>query len=458
MERSGPNARLVLQAAAIFLGVALVMIETTIVSVALPVMAVSLGVTDAESTWLVLSYQAVLLALLFPAIAFASFAGAKRLFLFGILVLTASSLACALCDSFEALLVFRVLMAVGGAAMLSVNIALVESVFPKERLAFGIGCNTATISISIILGPAIAGFILLHASWPWLFGIVVPFGLLTLVFAALLLPDHGRQDHEGRMGPAVAILGLSLVLFAGLFGVTGTLAWGIPLKFLPLSAIVFAAGLCALHRQQRASSLQLFPQSLARNRGFVLSLVCIVVCFSAQSCAVLAMPFHFMEDLAFSVAETSVLLIFWPMLHSLASVSSGHAFARLSPSRLCLAGMTLCTAGLLSLFLFPSPGFAATALCIAVCGLGYGLFQAPNDTISLMWVPLDMRSQTSAILAFCRTLGQTLGAMVTAGCFLWMPDDLELPFLLAGFMGLAGMIATGLRWTTCGDPAAQGER
>ena len=309
---------------AIFLGVALVIIDSTLVNVALPVMARELHISDGAATWFVQAYQIVLLTLLFPAIALSPLVGCKRFFLCGIALFVAASLGCALSRTPGSLCLFRILQAVGGSAMLSVNIALVERVFKKGRLATGIGFNTATISISIIIGPALGGFMLTHVSWPWLFAINLPLGLLALLAAWKHVPgeQHTRLAREHLREFAV-ILGLSILLFAGFLASLGVFSWGLPWQILPGTLLLLLCGARLLVRQQRVGSLVLFPEHVLLNKPFLFSLLVTIVCFMAQSGTVLAMPFAFMEGLGFDIQDTSLLLVAWPALHSVTSLASG---------------------------------------------------------------------------------------------------------------------------------------
>lgn len=431
--------------AAVFLGIALVIIDSTIVNLALPVLAQSLSVTDAASTWLVTAYQMVLLALLFPAIVLANVLGRRQLFLLGIVLFTLASLGCCLAGSFGILLCFRVLQAAGGAAILSVNISLVEQLFPKKQLSRGLGLNTATISLSIILGPLIAGFILVYASWHWLFAFNIPLGLFALCAGHRFFPGEPIQRTTSLTYSLETLL-LAILFFSACFTLMGIVSYGFPVKTaLPALPVLVFSSVLLIHSQRRGP-IKLFPRELYAKAGFKASMLCLLFCFMAQSGTVLAMPFFFMEFLGFDITDISLLLICWPLLHILASVFSGELTTRIAPNVLCLTGMALCALGILSLCLLEPPAsLVETAVRVAICGLGFGLFQAPNDVVTLLWAPVQLRTQTSAILVFMRTLGQTLGAMMTAGAFLWLPDAQTFPFVLAVFSAVLGIVTILVR-------------
>lgn len=431
---------------AIFLGVGLVILDSTIVNVALPVMAHDLHISDATATWFVLCYQIAVLALLFPAIALSSLLGSKRIFLWGIALFVLASLGCALSRSAASLCLFRIMQAIGGAGMLSVNIALVERVFKGPALATGIGFNTATISLAIIAGPALAGAILMHASWPWLFSFNIPLGIAAFLAAARCVPGESPPvitRHDVRS--TLALLGISLLLFAGFFGALGVFSWGFPVRSLSWFLFLLLVSWWMLVHHQRQGTVRLLPDHVLGNWPFMLSLACTLFCFIAQSATVLAMPFLFMEGLDFSIAETSLLLIAWPALHSIASVGSGRLSRLVSRRILVPLGIFLCTTGILLLALVPAPSLERMATIVALCGLGYGLFQAPNETATLMYAAEHDRARTSSLVSFTRTFGQTLGSMLTAGCLLWYPGSYNIPFLCAAAAGSIGIALTLLR-------------
>lgn len=460
MQTKKEEQSIFIPALGIFLGIALVIIDSTLVNLALPVMARDLQISDGAATWFVQSYQLALLALLFPAIALSPLAGCKRLFLGGIALFVAASAGCALSRSPLSLCLFRILQAVGGAGVMSANIALVERVFAGDRLATGIGFNTATISVSIILGPALGGFMLMHLSWPCLFAINIPLGLLALYAAWKFVPGEHTAPLAREDGQAFAVtLGLSLLLFAALFATLGVFSWRLPWQILPVSLPCLLLCCRLLWKQQHVGRMLLFPEHVLANKPFLLSLAVTIVCFMAQSGAVLAMPFAFMDGLGFGIEETGLLLVAWPALHSVASLASGKLGNLVPRDRLTPLGMLLCTVGIVLLALAPAPSLWRMASIVALCGLGYGLFQAPNDTATLMFAPVSDRARTSSLLSFSRTFGQTLGTMMTAGCLLENSTNLALPFLFAALAGGTGTLLALARCLRYGavreSPASQ---
>ncbi len=436
-------------ALAVFLGLGLVIIDGTIVNVGLPVIARSLETDNAAAIWVVNVYQMVLLAFLFPAMAAAGHRGSRELFLGGVAFFTLASLGCALAPSFPALVLARALQALGGAAVLSVNLSLVQRLFPAKRLGRGMALNTATISLAVILGPAVAGFILLRASWPWLFAVNLPLGALALGLGFFFLPREAavRRRSMRRLPPLPGLsLLFSFLFFSAFFALTAVPAYGLAGWTAPFSALVLAASFVFLRRAEARAAEPVYPAELLRLPGLRVSALCLLFAFMAQSGTVLALPFFLLEHLRFSIAETSLLLVCWPLAHIAASLASALLAERMSPGRVCALGLLVTAAGMLSLCLADGrPDFPDMALRIGLCGLGFGAFQAPNDTASLLRAPEPLRHRAGAMLSFMRTLGQTLGALVTAAAFLRLPDQATLPYLLTFLLAAAGLAAALVR-------------
>lgn len=188
-------------ALAVLAGVALVTAMGAMITVALPGLAGSFGASDADVVWTVTCYQMASMACVLPAASLAGTFGDRIIFLTGLLLYAAGSLLCALSPDLATLTACRALQGVGAAGCTGVSLKLIETIFPSRLLGRGIGLNAATISASIILGPAIASVILSRASWPWLFLAAFPAALAAAGLAFAFLP---REKPENLTPPAKA--------------------------------------------------------------------------------------------------------------------------------------------------------------------------------------------------------------------------------------------------------------
>src|SRR5882724_843479 len=182
--------------AAIFTALAMASLDTAIANIALPAISSDLHVSAAESVWVVNAYQIALVATLLPLGALGEIVGHERIYLGGLLLFTLASLGCACAWSLPSLVAARALQGLGASGLMAVNAALVRFVYPTHMLGRGFGHNALVVGTAFTFGPTIASGILSLGSWPWLFAINVPFGLLAVWIGLKTLPHTPRAAHR----------------------------------------------------------------------------------------------------------------------------------------------------------------------------------------------------------------------------------------------------------------------
>ena len=200
--------------AAIFTALAMASLDTAIANIALPAIAADLGASPADVVWVVNVYQIALVATLLPLGALGEIVGHRRIYLGGLLLFTLASLGCAYAWSLPSLLTARALQGMGASGIMSVNSALISYVYPNHLLGRGFGHNALVVATAFTLGPTIASGILALGSWPWLFAVNIPFGLIAMGIGMKTLPDTPRAvrafDFPGA-GLAAICLGLFIL-------------------------------------------------------------------------------------------------------------------------------------------------------------------------------------------------------------------------------------------------------
>ncbi|MBC7548833.1 MAG: MFS transporter, partial [Polaromonas sp.] len=245
----------------IILGIFLAVLDGTIVNLALPDIARELRSTAAQSIWVINAYQVASLALLLPLAALGDIVGYRRVYLVGMAVFTVGSLACANADSLTTLALARALQGVGAAGLMSVNAAMVRLIYPRALLGRGIATNSMVVAIASVTGPTIAAGILSAASWPWLFALNVPLGLLCLGMGRRALPNNPVRapvDDVPHFSPVDVVLNALMfgLIFVGVdgLGVRGEAVPGAPPRTVfgwPLALLVagIAVGVVYVRRQ-----------------------------------------------------------------------------------------------------------------------------------------------------------------------------------------------------------------
>jgi MFS transporter, DHA2 family, multidrug resistance protein len=398
---------------AIGLAIMMAVLDGSIANVALPTIARELRASPADAVWVVNAYQLVITMLMLPLASLGEIVGYRRIYRIGLAVFTLASLACALSDSLVALTLARVVQGVGAAGIMSVNAALVRFIYPRRELGRGIGTIALVVATSAAVGPTVAAGILSVASWPWLFAVNVPLGVLTLV-AARALP---RTPRAARPFDVLSAL-LNALFFGLLIVAIDSLGHGGRLSTVLLAFTGAAVSGVALVLRQLPQPSPLLPVDLLRIRLFALSIGTSVCSFMAQMLAYVAVPFYFQDVLGRDAVTTGLLMTPWPAAVAVTAPIAGRLADRYSAGVLGALGLVLFAAGLALLALLPaSPGNADIAWRMALCGVGFGLFQSPNNRAILGSTPPERSGGASGMLATARLLGQTTGAALAALLF-----------------------------------------
>jgi DHA2 family multidrug resistance protein-like MFS transporter len=422
--------------AAIWLAMTMSVLDGAIANVALPTIAHELNATAAASIWIVNAYQLAITVTLLPLAALGDRLGYRRVYMVGLAVFTLGSLGCALSHTLTSLTAARVLQGLGAGGIMSINSALVRFTYPKAQLGRGIGLNALVISISAAIGPTVAAGILSHWSWEWLFAINVPLGVLAIVIALRSLPV--------TIGSPRPFDWISALLNAATFGFLITGAESMAREGLASGlsklAIGAAAGALLTWREIRREA-PLVPFDLLRIPIFGLSILTSIVSFAAQMMAYVGLPFYFQSAMGRSAVETGLLMTPWPLAVGISAPLAGRLADRHRAGTLGGIGLFVFAAGLgLMSAIRPGASNLDIAWRMALCGLGFGFFQSPNNRAMVTAAPMHRSGAAGGALATARLLGQTAGAVTTA-VFFHLAGTHATTTALATAAGLAGLAA-----------------
>ncbi|MBI1362124.1 MAG: MFS transporter [Alphaproteobacteria bacterium] len=405
---------------AIALGITLAVIDSAIANVALPKIAEDLHTDPALSIWVVNGYQLAITISLLPLSSLGDITGYRPIYLSGLAIFTLASLGCAFSENLPMLAAARVVQGFGAAGIMSVNTALLRHIYPQNLLGRGIGLNALVVAISSAVGPTIASAILSVASWPWLFAVNVPIGLAALAVGAGYLPKSRRSPHRFDWISAV----LSALTFGALIGSVDALGHGQPFELFLLEIAGAGVLVWLLVRREGGKPAPMLPVDLLRIPIFALSICTSICSFAAQMLALVSLPFLMQNELHFSAVETGLLITPWPVAIAIAAPIAGRLSDRYSAGVLGGVGLFLFSMGLLSLAFLPAhPQPFDIVWRMALCGVGFGLFQSPNNRAMITAAPKSRSGGASGMLGTARLLGQTTGAAVVALLFARLPHE-----------------------------------
>ena len=398
--------------ATIIIGISMAVLDGAIANVALPTIASDLHASPASSIWIVNAYQIAIVVSLLSFSFLGDMFGYRRVYQCGLVVFTFTSLFCAFSDSLHTLTLARIAQGFGGAALMSVNTALIRLIYPQRHLGRGMGINSFIVAVSSAAGPTIAAAILSVASWQWLFAINLIPGSIALLLAWRALPresvaDRSPFDAPGAVLSAV-LLGSAIMLADSLQHV----AQHISLQAVFWGVLALVSALAFTWRIRRAQH-PLLPPVMFRNGRFTLAALTSLASFVSQGITFVALPFLFQSVYGYSPVVSALLFTPWPIGIVLIAPHAGRWADTISAPLISTLGLMVFVGGLVLLATLPeNPSAWNICLRSLVCGMGFGCFQSPNNREMLANVAREYASYASGVLSIVRTFGQCLGAAV----------------------------------------------
>jgi EmrB/QacA subfamily drug resistance transporter len=396
---------------AVAVGTVMATLDSSIVNVALPTIGHELGASIAAVQWIVAGYLLTISAALLTAGRLGDLVGHRRVFAAGLLLFTAGSALCGLARGLPSLVAARVVQGLGASATMAIGPAALTALFPRERR--GLGANASAVALGLTLGPPLGGFIVQHLSWRWLFLVNLPIGLVGAAWAFATLP----ADAPAR-GSKLDLPGAAWIAAA-----VGTLVAAIQAapRSPPTAALLLAcAGASAvlLVRRERRAPSPLVDASLFSRRIFSLGLASGLLSYTALFSSTLLTPFFLARVKGLEPRALGLALIAVPLALSISSPISGRLSDRLGSRGLCVAGMAVLACGLGGLALARADdGVPSIVARLALCGLGMGLFQPPNNSAVMGALPRERLGSGGGLLAEARNFGMALGIASSEALF-----------------------------------------
>jgi EmrB/QacA subfamily drug resistance transporter len=399
------------------MGVLMGTIDGSIVNIALPTLVRELQTSFAAVQWVVLSYLLVITALLPSAARLGDMVGKKRMYMVGLAVFTLGSLLCGLAPNGSWLIAFRALQGVGAVLVTALGAAIVTEVFPPQERGRALGIIGAVVSVGVGLGPSLGGVLIGSAGWRSIFLVNIPIGIIAVLVVSRFVAETQRGASGQRFDfIGAAIMTTALVCFA--LALTLGQGWGFAdtrtLALLAAAAVSFGVFLLVETRvAQPMINLRMF-----RNGLFSLNLLIGLITFVMIAGNGLVLPFFLENVKGFSVLQTGLLMAVIPAIMAVVSPISGTLSDRFGPRPIIMGGLLLMTAGLLLAgTLTADVSVIGYLLRVGLIGLGFGVFQSPNNSAIMGAAPRAQLGVASGLLALSRTLGQTAGITLMGALF-----------------------------------------
>ncbi|HEX3056889.1 MAG TPA: MFS transporter, partial [Gaiellaceae bacterium] len=338
--------------AAVSFGLFMIMLDNTIVNVALPTIQHSLHLKVSELEWVVAGYALTFGALMLTGGKLADLLGRRRMFVVGLVIFTLSSLACGLAGGASVLIAARIVQGVGAALMNPSTLSIITVTFPPKQRGTAIGIWAGVSALALAIGPLAGGLITEHINWNWIFFINVPIGAIAIVAAFAFIEEsrdtsaEQRPDVPGLFTSALGLFSLSYALIeANTYGWTsGRILAAFAVAAVSLTAFVL------LERRQRLPMLDL---SLFRNRGFAGANTVMLLVGLAMFGVFFYVSLYLQEILRYTPVKAGASFLPWTVLIILLAPVAGKLSDRFGSRPFVAGGMVVLTG---SLFLFSRMG------------------------------------------------------------------------------------------------------
>jgi MFS transporter, DHA2 family, multidrug resistance protein len=428
-------------AATIWLALVLAVLDSSIANIALPTIARDFSAPASASVWIINAYQLVIVISLLPLATLGEMFGYRNIYQVGIAFFTIASLGCSFAHSLPALAAARAIQGFGAACIMAQNGALVRYTYPLKLLGRGIGINALVVSAAAALGPPIASIILSLASWQWLFAVNVPIGIVAFALGRTSLPESPRSGSLDLIGAVFNVL----MFGCGFIGIDMLTRHGADWLNGALLAVAIVSALALVWRARTEIS-PIIPIDLLRNHAFAMSILTSIASFSAQMLAFVSLPFYFEGILHRGQVATGLLMTPWPVAVGFGAPIAGRLADKWPAFILSTVGLLVLAIGLASLAFLPAQASALSiAWRMALCGLGFGFFQAPNNRVMLSSAPMSRSGAAGGMLATARLTGQTAGATFAAICLRLSGGGETTGLLFAALLAIVAALASTAR-------------
>jgi EmrB/QacA subfamily drug resistance transporter len=391
-------------------------LDNLVVTMALPVIREDLGATLSQLEWTVNAYTLTFAVLLLTGAALGDRFGRRRMFVIGMSIFTAGSVAAALAPTATALDFARAFQGVGGAIVTPLTLTILSAAVPREKRGLALGAWGAIGGLAVALGPVVGGAVVQGIAWQWIFWLNVPVGLATIPLALRRLDEsYGPARSLDLPGLALASVGLFGIVWGLVRG--NPVGWGSPQVVVPLAA--GAALLVLFVLWELRTDAPMLPMRFFRNRTFALANVSSLFMFFGMFGSVFLLAQFFQTAQGYSPLAAGLRVLPWTAMPIFVAPVAGALSDRIGGHRIMGTGLALQAAGLawLAAVTTASVGYDQLVLPFAISGIGMGLFFAPVANVVLSAVRPEEEGQASGANNAIRELGGVFGVAVLASVF-----------------------------------------
>lgn len=387
-------------------------LDSSIVNIALPVMAENLGVTLSSIEWVVASYVMIICSTLLFFGRLGDIIGKSKVFRFGTFLFMVGTLLCGICSKFIPLVICRFIEGLGASAYMANNQGIITQLYPKKGRGKALGILATSVALGTMTGSPLGGLIVSNLSWNYIFYVNVPIGIVVFTMGLKYLPKAEKlpKQHIDKAGSLFSFLG-TILLFGTLIqaqkhGFSNPYILGT----IFLSILIFALFI-KIEKKKEQPILNL---SLFKNRLFSVSLICALISYVCIAAYTLLLPFYFQYTLKISPSGSGLLIMIAPVIIAILSAFCGSLADKVGAQILTVIGLTIMALSffLMSFLNIHTPIWVC-AIFLVMMAVGQSFFQPANNSLIMSACPKDKLGIGGSVNSLVRNLGQYAGIVLS---------------------------------------------
>jgi EmrB/QacA subfamily drug resistance transporter len=394
--------------AAVSFGLFMIMLDNTVVNVALPAIQEDLGADLSQLQWIVAGYALTFAALMLIGGKLADAFGRRLIFVVGIVIFTLASLWCGLSGTAEMLIVARVVQGAGAALMNPATLSIISATFPPKQRGAAIGIWAGVSALALAIGPLVGGLLTEHLSWHWIFFINVPVGVVAIAASLMLITESKDETHVSLDLPGLGTSALGL--FALTYGLIEANSYGWTSARIVGSFVVAVVALASFVMIERRSRFPMLDLSLFRSGTYTGANLTMLLVALAMFGVFFFVSLYMQNILGYSAVQAGAAFLPMTLLIILVAPIAGKTSDRFGSRWLMTIGMVLLGVQLLyfsqlsatSSFWNLLPGFI-------LGGFGMAMAMTPTAAAATRAVPVQKAGVGSAVLNAMRQVGGSIG-------------------------------------------------
>ncbi|WP_163195095.1 MFS transporter [Clostridium thermarum] len=419
-------------------------LDSSIVNVALPVMADEMSVDMASIEWVVTSYLTVISGTILVFGRLGDIKGKTTVFKWGFFIFTLGSLFCGIAKTLPMLIISRAVQATGAAGTMANSQGIITHIFPSKERGRALGISATAVALGTMIGPPLGGLIVSAFKWQYIFLINVPVGIVAIIAAMTILPKGARKDESIDLKGAI-LFGISITLTFYTLSKGQQIGYG---NYIIITAFAAAMVLMiAFIILERRIVHPLLDLTIFKNTLFSLSIFTAFISFTSIGSVNIMQPFYLQNVLKLTPAATGLVMMIYPITVSIVAPMSGSLSDKIGSEFLTFLGLLFTMTGLfLMSTLNEYSNIGTMAVFIVVLGVGNGLFQSPNNSLVMSTAPQSKLGIAGSINAFVRNLGMVTGVSIST-TLLYSTMSNKLNTRVSGYVvGREDIFVYGMRY------------